>query len=65
MAGMADHDLLLHPERWHDRALETRAMARNADEPQGRNRLLKVARAYDRLAARAQDWKAARERQQP
>jgi hypothetical protein len=63
MAGTADHDLLLHPERWRDRALETRAMARNADEPLDRERLLKVARAYERLATRAQDWKAARERQ--
>jgi hypothetical protein len=63
MAGMADHDLLLHPERWHDRALEPPAMARNTDKPQDRVRLLKVARAYDRMAARAQDWKVARERQ--
>jgi len=61
---MADQDLLLQPERWHDRALETRAMARAADEPKDRKRLLRVARAYDRLAARAQDWKAARERRQ-
>ena len=61
MAGMADHDLLLHPERWRDRAVEARTMARNAQEAQDRQRLLKVARSYDRLAARAQDWKAARE----
>lgn len=61
MAGMADQDLLMNPERWHDRALETRAMARNAYEPQGRERLLKVARAYDCLAAREFDWKVARE----
>jgi hypothetical protein len=60
---MADHDFLLHPERWHDRALETRALARNAEEPEDRQRLLKVARAYDRLATRAQGWKAALETQ--
>ena len=61
---MADHDFLLHPERWFDRAEETRLMARNAQEPGDRLRLLKVARGYDRLAARAEDWKAARQRQQ-
>ncbi len=61
---MADKDFLLHPERWHDRALETRAMARNAKDPQDRERLLKVARAYERLSVRAQEWKTARERQQ-
>jgi hypothetical protein len=58
---MVDHDLLMNPERWRDRALETRTMARNAYEPQDRERLLKVARAYDRLAARAFDWKTARQ----
>ena len=57
---MADHDLLMHPERWHERALETRALACNAYAPQDRERLLKVARAYDRFAVRALDWKAAR-----
>jgi hypothetical protein len=64
MDAMADDDLLLRPERWHERALEARAMARNAKEAQNRKRLLKVARAYERLAVRAKDWKAARERQQ-
>jgi hypothetical protein len=61
---MADDDFLLRPERWHQRALETLAMARNARESDNRKRLLKVARAYERLAVRAQEWKAARERQQ-
>jgi hypothetical protein len=65
MTGMADHDLLMNPERWHDRARETRAMARDAYEPQDRERLLKVARVYDRLAVRAVDWKAAREAGRP
>jgi hypothetical protein len=55
---MADKDFLLHPERWHERALETRAMACSATETQDRKRLLKVARAYERLAARAKEWKA-------
>jgi hypothetical protein len=43
---MADDDFLLRPERWHDRALETIAMARDAKDGQDRKRLLKVARAY-------------------
>lgn len=60
---MADDDLLMHPERWHDRAEKTRAMARDTREQHARDRLLKVARSYERLAARAQDWKAARERE--
>jgi hypothetical protein len=60
---MADRDFLLHPERWRDRAESTRSMARNAHETQDRERLLKTARGYDRLAARAEDWKAAREQQ--
>jgi hypothetical protein len=62
---MADNDLLLRPERWHERALETRAMARNATETLDRRRLLKVARSYERLAARAEEWKPVRESRQP
>jgi hypothetical protein len=61
---MADRDLLLQAEHWHDRARQTRIMARNAKEAENRQRLLKVARGYDRLAARAEEWKAAREEQQ-
>jgi hypothetical protein len=57
---MADRDLLLQAEYWHDRARQTRIMARNAKEAENRQRLLKVARGYDRLAARAEEWKAAR-----
>jgi hypothetical protein len=57
---MADHDLILHPKRWRDRALEMRAMARLATEPEDRQRLLKVARGYDRFAARAEEWTPAR-----
>jgi hypothetical protein len=58
---MAEYDEL---ERWHDRALETRAMARKTREAQEQRRLLKVARSYERLAARAQERKAAHESQQ-
>ena len=57
---MVVDDLLLRPERWHDRALEIRAMARSARDAPARIRLLRVARAYERLAVRAQDWKVAR-----
>jgi hypothetical protein len=65
MAGMADDDLFFRPEHWRKRAKERLAMARNAKEPRDRERLLKVARSYQRLAVRAQDWKAAREDQPP
>lgn len=47
---MAVYDEL---ERWHDPALETRAMARKARKAQDQRRLLKVARSYERLAAGA------------
>jgi len=61
---MVDRELLLQAEHWHNRALQTRIMARNAKEAENRQRLLKVARVYDRLAARVEEWKAAREKQQ-
>jgi hypothetical protein len=61
MTLVADHNLPC-PERWRDRAQETLALARNAQEAQARERLLKVARSYRRLAVRAQNWKAARDR---
>jgi hypothetical protein len=61
---MVDRELLLQAEHWHNRALQTRIMARNAKEAENRQRLLKVARGYDRLAARVEEWKAAREKQQ-
>jgi hypothetical protein len=59
---MSDRDVLMHPERWRDLAEETRTRARGVQEVEARDRLLKVARSYDRLAVRAEDWKAARER---
>jgi hypothetical protein len=55
---MVDRDLLLHPEHSRDQALETHTMARKAREAEDRQRLLKVARDCDRLAARAEEWKA-------
>jgi len=60
---MADNNFPVYPVRWHERALETREMARNA-ETEDRKHLLKVARSYERLAARAEEWKAVRESQQ-
>ena len=56
---MADDDLFFRPEHWRERAQERLTMARNAAEPRDRERLLKVARSYQRLAARAQEGKAA------
>ena len=51
---MADHDRLTQTERWRERADQSIAMARNAREAEARERLLKVARCYRRLAVRAQ-----------
>ncbi len=59
---MTDRDLLMHPEHWHERAEKALAMARETREEHDRNRFLRVARSYERLAVRAHDWKAARER---
>ena len=65
-AGMADDDdLYFRPEHWRERAQERLAMARDAKQPRDRERLLKVARSYQRLAVRAQDWKAVGEDQPP
>jgi hypothetical protein len=58
---MANGDFFYYPEHWRERAQERLAMARHAKEPQDRERLLKVARSYERLASRTQDWKRARE----
>ena len=64
-AGMADDNLYFRPEHWRERAQERLAMARDAKQPRDRERLLKVARSYQRLAVRAQDWKAVGEDQPP
>ncbi len=53
---MADHDVPQDRQYWDDRAQEMLSMARNAKEIPDRERLLKVARSYRRLAVRAQDW---------
>jgi hypothetical protein len=60
---MADHNLLMHPQHWRDCAEKTLAMARNSREAEVRERLLKVARSYERMAVRAQDWTVARDSQ--
>jgi hypothetical protein len=54
---MVDRELLLQAEHWHNRALQMRLIARNANQAENRRRLLKVARGYDRLAARVKEWK--------
>jgi hypothetical protein len=55
---MADNELLFRPDHWRERAQERLTMARNATDPRDRERLLKVARSYQRLAMRAQEGKA-------
>ncbi len=50
---MTDHDFLAQPNHWRDRAEQTLAKAEQAEEPQVRERLLKIAREYERIAQRA------------
>ncbi len=57
---MTDHDFLLHPEHWQDRRQKTLERADNVGA-KSRQRLLKVAQEYERMAARAAELKAARE----
>ena len=45
-------DYLINPDHWRRRAEQTRAIA--ADAVKGQDRLLKVAKEYDRLAAHAE-----------
>jgi len=59
---MADHDVPTH-QHWHDCAEKTLAMARDSREAEVRQRLVKVARSYERMAVRAQDWTVSRDRE--
>jgi hypothetical protein len=60
---MADHEVPLQPQHWRDCAEKTLAMARDSREAEVRQRLLKVARSYERMAVRAQDWTTRSDRQ--
>ena len=59
---MGDHEVPTH-KHWHDCAEKTRTMARDSREAEVRQRLIKVARSYERMAVRAEDWTAQRDRQ--
>jgi hypothetical protein len=54
---MADYDVPTY-QHWRDCAEKTLAMARDSREVEVRQRLIKVARSYERMAVRAQDWTA-------
>jgi hypothetical protein len=58
---MTDHDFLLNPEHWRERAEETLAKAEQAWRPEARDRLLKIAKEYERLALRAEQWRSTRQ----
>jgi hypothetical protein len=60
MAGLTDNNLLSQ-QLWHERASEILGMACNTTDAQERTRLIKVARAYERLATRAEDWNPERD----
>ncbi len=51
---MTDHDFLLHPEHWRERVQKTLAAANKERKAEARDRLLKIAREYERLAVRAE-----------
>jgi hypothetical protein len=51
------NDTLKDPNYWRDRAERTRARAsRFFNSPRDRDRILRIAEEYDRLAERAAEW---------
>ena len=56
------HDFLRNANHWRDRAEETRAKAeRFAIAKTEKERLLRIAAEYERLAERAEKWQTAEE----
>ncbi|ODM72122.1 hypothetical protein A6452_41525 [Bradyrhizobium elkanii] len=51
---------LYEPDHWRGRAEATRKKAEALAYGRPRDRLLKIAMEYDKLARRAQDWQARR-----
>jgi hypothetical protein len=51
---MADYQYLTNPKHWRNRAEQTLAKAQQDPRPEARDRLRKVAREYEQLAARAE-----------
>ena len=63
--GRRMNDLMKNPRFWRDRAEETRAKAEGFRLAESdKQRLLKVAAEYERLAARAEQWRTASESEQ-
>jgi hypothetical protein len=55
---MTGGEFLLNPKHWRDHFDETLAKAELARKPEVRDRLLKVAQEYQRLADRAELWRS-------
>ena len=51
---------LYDPSLWRKRAAQTRAKADIFAHPQSKERLLKIAEEYDRLAQHAEQWQMAK-----
>jgi hypothetical protein len=51
---MSDHSPLAEAKHWRDRAEKTRAVAKTEYSDKARDRLLKIATIYDRLAQNAE-----------
>lgn len=43
------------PEHWHARAKDARSLAKAIADPEAREKMLRVAEAYERMAARADE----------
>lgn len=55
--GMNPKSKLYQPDHWRGRAEATRKKAEALDDGRAKDRLLKIAEEYDKLARRAQMWK--------
>ena len=56
-----DTDVMSHindPKHWRHRAAEARAMAESLTDPEAKQRMLKVAADYEKLAERAEERSA-------
>ena len=52
------YQYLTNPKHWRDRAEQTLAKAHQESRPEARGRLQKVAREYEQLAERAEQWRS-------
>lgn len=61
LVGMNPKSKLYEPDHWQRRAEATRKRAEALPYGKPRDRLLKIAMEYDKLARRAQEWQTRRD----